>query len=155
MYERCRIHILFWFHTTHSCYVSNENLKSKRVIMAEQNCFRYTSECGVQSHLLDRIHDDSSIDSNGASRIFANTHPTIASAKDTDSSTTSNIFYSWPWDSMTNITDRSSWNSNSKRVTSENVPSLLQSFAYDKSIDMRTMKSDSCLSFNETESNDS
>ena len=123
--------------------------------MAEQNYFGYTSGHGVPSYLLDRIHDDSSIDSDGAPRIFANTHPTITSAKDTDSSTTSNISYSWSWDSMTNITDMSSWNSNSRTVTLENVSSLLQTSAYDESIDMRTMKSDSCSSFNEAESNDS
>ena len=56
---------------------------------------------------------------------------------------------------MTNITNMSSWNSNSRTVTLENVSSLLQTSAYDESIDMRTMKSDSCSSFNEAESNDS
>ena len=123
--------------------------------MAEQNYFGYTSGHGVPSYLLDRIQDDLSIDSHGASRIFANTHPTITSAKDTDSSTTSNISYSWSWDSMTNITDMPSWNSNSRTVTLENVSSLLQSYAYDESVDMRTMKSESCSSFNEAESNES
>ena len=60
--------------------------------MAEQNYSGYIAGCGMPSYLLDRAYDESSINSDGASRIFADTHSTITTAKDTDSSATSNIF---------------------------------------------------------------
>ena len=80
--------------------------------MTDRNYSEYVSGRGIPTYLLSRAYDESSVDSDGASRIFFDTHPTITSAKDTDISTASNIPYSLSSFSMVSIDQSSERSSN-------------------------------------------
>ena len=80
--------------------------------MTDRSYSEYIPGRGMSTYLLNRAYDESSIDSDGASRIFLDTHPTITSAKDTDSSTASNIPYSLSSFSMVSIDQSSERSSN-------------------------------------------
>ena len=54
--------------------------------MTDRNYSGYFPGCGIPHYLLDRTYDESSCDSDGASRIFADAHSTITSATYADSS---------------------------------------------------------------------
>jgi hypothetical protein len=103
-------------------------------------------------YLLNRAYDASSIDSDGASRIFMNTHSTITTAKDTDSSATSNISYSSSSFSMSSISSISNVNSNARRNAYQPGSSSAISSIYDESSDSRTIRSETQSNFDETHS---
>ena len=71
--------------------------------MIDRNNGGYIAGRGIPSCLLDRVDNDSSIYNDGASRIFNETHSSIATVTDTDPSNTSNIVYSSSSFTMTSI----------------------------------------------------
>ena len=117
--------------------------------MIDRNYSEYVPVRGMPTYLLSRAYDESSIDSDGASKIFLDTHPTITSAKDTDLSATSNISYSLSSFSMVSIDQSSEWNSNLESNTRQNQSSSLISPVYDESSDTRTIRSETRSNFNE------
>ena len=62
--------------------------------MADRHCPGYVPGIGVPSYLLNRAEDQSSTNSDGASRIFSNARPTTTTVNDTDSLATSHITHS-------------------------------------------------------------
>ena len=106
---------------------------------------RYIVGRGMPSYLLDRAYDESSIDSDGAPRNFADTHSTIATAKDTDSSATSNISYSWFCMSMSSMNESRYSCLNSEQISLNNESSVFFSFICDESSDTRILQSETPL----------
>ena len=80
--------------------------------MIDRNSSKYVQRRGMPTCVLSRAYDKSSIDSDGASRTFYSTHPTITPAIDIDSSDMSNISYSLSFFSMVSIEHSSEWSSN-------------------------------------------
>ena len=117
--------------------------------MTDRNYSEYVPGRVMPTYLLSRAYDKSSIDSDGTSRIFLDTHPTITSAKDTDSSATSNISYSLFPFSMMPIDQSSEWSSNLESNIRQNESSSLTSPVYDESSDTRTIRSETRSNFNE------
>ena len=118
--------------------------------MTDRNYSEYVPGRGIPTYLLSRAYDESSVDSDGASRIFFDTHPTITSAKDTDSSTASNILYSLSSFSMVSIDQSSERSSNLESNICQNESSSFISPIHDESSDTRTIRGETRSNFNET-----
>ena len=118
--------------------------------MTGRNYSEYVSGHGMPTCLLSGAYDESSIDSDGASRIFLDTHPTITSAKYTDSSTASNIPYSLSSFSMVSIDQSSERSSSLESNICQNESSSFVSPVHDESSDTRTIRSETRLNFDQT-----
>ena len=118
--------------------------------MTDRNYSENVPGRGIPAYLLSRAYDESSVDSDGASRIFLDTHPTITSAKDTDSSTASNIPYSLSFFSMVSIDQSSERSSNLESNLCQNEPSSFISPIDDESSGTRTIRDETRSNFSET-----
>jgi len=117
--------------------------------MADRNYSGYVPGRGMPTYLLGRAYDESSIDSDGASRIFLNTHPTITTAKDTDSCGTSNISHSLSSFSMLSVDQSTHSNLVSTPNTFQYQSNSLMSSIHDELSDTRTICSETTQNFNE------
>ena len=118
--------------------------------MTDRNSSEYVAGRDIPTYFLSRAYDESSVESDGASRIFLDIHPTITSAKDTDSSTASNIPYSLSSFSMVSIDQSSERSSNLESNICQNEPSSFISPIQDESSDTRTIRDETRSNFNET-----
>ena len=96
----------------------------------------------MPSYLLDRVDNDSSIYSDGTSRIFNETHSSITTATDTDTSNTPNIVYSSSSFTMTSICRSSTTLSSSALNSSQYKLNSSMSLGLDEADDTRTTIND-------------
>ena len=102
----------------------------------------YVAGRGIPSYLLDRVDNDSSIYSDGASRIFNETHSSITTATDTETSNTSNIVYSSSSFTMASICRSPTTLSSSALNSSQYKLNSSMSLGLDEAGDTRTTIND-------------
>jgi hypothetical protein len=121
--------------------------------MVDQND-PYISGRGKPTYLLDRINNDYSTDSDGASRIFIDTNSTITISNDSNSWNTSNIPNSSSCFSMSSIYDTSNMVSNTESNSYQYNTNSLMSMEYSKSYDTQYSGHDNQSDANNTWSTD-
>ncbi|CAF1431058.1 unnamed protein product [Rotaria sordida] len=113
--------------------------------MVDRNYSGYVPGRGVPPYLLGRAYDESSIDSDGASRISIDTHSTVTTAKDTDSTNTSNILHSLPSFRMSSVCSPSNELTSSESNVFQYKSNSVMSFVHDESRETRFIRSDNQL----------
>jgi hypothetical protein len=104
---------------------------------------------GLPTYLLDRAGDASSIDTDGASRIFKESHSSITTAKDTGTTSSAASTFSFTSMSESSVYGTSSECSNSKLRSFEHKPSSNMSFI-SESDETRTIRNGSTSNLNNT-----
>ena len=110
--------------------------------MVDRNNGRYVEGRGIPSYLLDCVDNDSSIYSDGASRIFRETDSSVTGSRSSYTSNTSNIPYSSSSFTMPSVDGISTALSGSELNSSQHKLSCNISSVSNKTDDTTTIRSD-------------